>query len=134
MNTIKRFKLMIVLLITAMFFITSSLSAQQRQGKGSPPIPDEAQINKMVNELSTELSLSEGQKTEILALYTNHFAKAKASMNSKEKPSREEMESLRAEFEEGVKILLNDEQKDLFDEFVKNNKPQQGQGRQRQQR
>ena len=49
-----------------MFFLTSSLSAQQRQGKGSPPIPDETQINKMVDDLSTELSLSEGQKTKFL--------------------------------------------------------------------
>ena len=96
MNTIKRFNLMIALLITAMFFLTSSLSAQQRQGaKGRPPIPDEAQINKMVDDLSTELSLSEGQKTEILALYTDHFAEVKASMNSEQRPSREEMESLK---------------------------------------
>ena len=134
MNSIKRFNLMIVLLITAMFFLTSNLSAQQRQGKGSPPIPDEAQINKMVDELSTELSLSEGQKTEILALYTDHFAEAKVSMNSEERPSREEMESLRTEFEDDVKSLLTDEQQDLYEEIIKSNKPQNKQDNKRPQR
>ena len=126
MNIIKRFNLITVLLITAMFFITSSLSAQQREGKGSPPIPDEAQINKMVDVLATELSISEAQKTEILALYTNHFNEVKSSMSSGERPSREEMESLKEEFEDSVKSVLNDEQQDLFDEFMEKNNRQKG--------
>lgn len=131
MNTIKRFNLITVLLITAMFFITSSLLAQQREGKGSPPIPDEAKINKMVDELATELSLSEAQKTEILAIYTNHFNEVKSSMSSGNRPNREGMERLKKEFEDSVKSVLNDAQQDLFDEFVKNN---QKQNKQRQRR
>ena len=128
MNTIKRFNLSIALLITAMFFLTSNLSAQQRQGQGQeqgpPPIPNETQIVKMVEDLSAELSLSETQKTEILSLYTDHFAEVKSSMSSGQRASREEMESLKEEFEDDVKSILNDEQQDLFDEFVKKNQKQ----------
>jgi hypothetical protein len=133
MNTIKRFILSIALLIAAMFFLNSSLSAQQRQGEGAPPIPGEAQINKMVEDLSGELSLSDGQKTEILELFQDHFAEVKSSMSSGQRLSREEMESLKEEFEDEVKSLLNDNQQDLFDDYIKNNKPQQGKGRKRQQ-
>lgn len=132
MNTIKRFNLSISLLIAAIFFLTSSLSAQQRQEQGPPQVPNETQINKMVEDLSAQLSLSNGQKTKILGLYKNHFAEVKSSMSSGERPNREEMESLKEEFEDDVKSLLNEEQKDLFDEFINKNKPQQSKGGQRQ--
>ena len=126
MNTIKRFNISIALLITAMFFLTSNLSAQQRQGQeqGPPPIPNKTQIDKMVEDLSTELSLSDDQKTEILSLYTDHFAEVKSSMSSGQRPSREEMQSLKKEFEDQVKSQLNEEQQDLFDEFMKKNQKQ----------
>jgi hypothetical protein len=126
MNTLKKINISIALLITTMFFVTINCSAQQRQGQGQgqPPIPNDTQINKMVEDLSAELSLSDAQKTEILALYQNHFAEVKSSMSSGEKPSREEMESLKEEFEDDVKSLLNDDQQDLYDEFVKKNQKQ----------
>ena len=124
MNTKKRFNLSIALLITALFFLTSNLSAQQRQGQGPPPIPDETQIIKMVDDLSSELSLSDGQKTEILALYQNHFAEVKSSMNGGQRPSRENMESLKEEFEDDVKSLLTEDQQEQFDEFMKTRKSQ----------
>ena len=124
MNTIKRFNISIALLITAMFFLTSNLSAQQRQEQGPPPIPNKTQIDKMVEDLSTELSLSDDQKTEILSLYTDHFAEVKSSMSSGQRPSREEMQSLKKEFEDQVKSQLNEDQQDLFDEFMKKNQKQ----------
>ena len=135
MNTIKRLNLSIALLITFMFFLTNSLFAQQRQEQGPPPIPNAAQINKMVQDLSAELSLTKAQETKILALYTDHFAEVKSSTgNSAKRVGREEMEKQKQVFENKVKSLLNDEQKDLFDEFINKNKPQQGQGGQRQQK
>lgn len=133
MKTLKRINLSIALLVAAMFFVFSGLSAQQRKGQGPPPIPNETQINKMVEDLAAELSLSETQKTEIFSLYKDHFTEAKTLMNTGQRPSREKMENLRTIFENKVKSLLNDEQQDLFDEYIKNNKPQQGQGRRRQQ-
>lgn len=132
MHTIKRFNLGVILLLTSMILFSTNIFAQQGQRKeqGPPPMPTESQINKMVDDLSVELSLSETQKTEILTLYTEHFADVK-ELSDGQRPSREEMESLRSEFEDDVKSLLNDEQQDLFEEFIKNNKPQQGKGRQR---
>lgn len=131
MNTSKRFNLIIALLFAAIFFLTTSLSAQQRQGQGPPPIPNETQINKMVEDLSVELSLTDAQKTEILSLYTDHFNDVQKSMANGERISREEMESLKKEFEDEVKSLLNENQQDLYEEFIKNNKPQKNQSNKR---
>jgi hypothetical protein len=131
MSTNKRFNLSIALLITTLFFLTNNLMAQQRQGQGPPQIPDEGQIVKMVDELSSELSLSDGQKSKILVLYKSHFAEVKALMNGGEKPSRDGMESLKNEFESDVKNLLTEEQQEAFDEFQKNKKEKSGQGKQR---
>lgn len=131
MRKINKFNFGILLLLTSMILLSSNLLAQQRKGQGGPQMPSETQINEMVEELSTELSLSDGQKTEILALYTDHFAEAKASMSSGQRPSREEMESQRTDFEDEVKSLLNDEQKTLFDEFNEKNKSKAGTRRQR---
>lgn len=124
MNTIKRFNLSIALIISSLFFLTANLSAQHQQGKGPRQIPNESRINKMVDNLSAELSLNDGQKTEILALYIDHFDEAKSLMNNEQRPSREEMESLRAEFEDDVKSLLTEEQQEEFDDFLKNNDSQ----------
>ena len=130
MNTIKRLSLSIALLITAMFFLTSNVAAQQRQGQGPPPIPNETQINKMVDDLSNELSLSDGQKTEILALYIDHFADVKELTNG-QRPSREQMDKLKNEFENNVRNKLNEDQVFKFEKYNKSqNKPlQQNRGR-----
>ncbi len=125
MNTTKRFNLSITLLIAAMFFLTTNLSAQKREEQGPPPIPNETQINKMVEDLSAELSLTEAQSAKILGLYSDHFAEVKKLMKSQRK-SREEMESKKAEFEDEIKNLLNEEQQDLFDEFMEKNHRQKG--------
>lgn len=136
MNTTKRLNFGIVLLLTSMILLSSNLFAQQEQRKrqGSP-IPNETQINKMVNDLSVELSLSEAKKSEILALYIDHFSEAKTSMenNSGQRKSREEMEIIKTKFEDDVKSLLNSEQQGLYGEFLNNNRPQNGQDKQRHQ-
>ncbi len=137
MYTTKRFNLGVILLLTSMVLFSSNLFAQQRQGdqqregQGAPPIPSETQIIKMVDDLSAELSLKEDQKVEILALYNDHFNEVKSSMNSGKRPSREEMESLKEEFEDQVKVILNEDQQDLFDEFVKKNQKQNNQRQRR---
>lgn len=129
MNKTKRFNLGVILLLTSMVFLSSNVFAQQGQRKeqGPPPIPTETQIIKMVDDLAVELSLNENQKTEILAIYTDHFDEVKSSMNSGERPSREEMEDMKEEFQDNVKSLLNDEQQDLFDEYIEKNEKQNGQ-------
>jgi len=71
MNTQKRFIISIALILTSMIFISSNLLAQQRQGP--PKIPSDDQINKMVEDLTTELSFSEEQQASIHELYTDHL-------------------------------------------------------------
>lgn len=125
MNKIKRFNLSIIaLVITTLMFLTSCLSAQQRQGQGPPTIPNETQINKMVEDLSAELSLSKKQETKILEIFTFHFTELKEALETKgkERKSCEEMESHRSKFEDQVKSFLNEEQKDLFDKFMESKK------------
>ena len=124
MSRIKRFNFGIILLLTLMILLGGNLFAQQRNGQDQPKIPDETQINKMVEELSVKLSLNETQKTKILTLYVDHFAEIKSSMSSGKRPSREEMESIRENFQDAVKSQLNSEQQDLYDDFIKKNEKQ----------
>lgn len=82
----------------------------------------------MVNDLSTELSLSPSQKTEILALYTQHFAHVKELTNG-QRPNREEMDKLKNEFENNVRNKLNEEQKFKFAKYSKSQNKQPNQNR-----
>ncbi|MBL1214364.1 MAG: hypothetical protein HND52_13480 [Ignavibacteriae bacterium] len=109
-----------------MLFLTSNIAAQQRQGP--PPIPNETQINKMVDDLSNELSLSDVQKIEILALYIDHFADVKSLTNG-QRPSREQMDKLKNEFEKNVRNKLNEEQKFKFEKYSKSQNKQPNQNR-----
>ena len=88
----------------------------------------------MVDELVTTLSLNEDQITEITDLYFIHFAEAKELME-KHKGDRENhrnaMDALRQDFDNQIKELLNDEQTEEFEEFIKNQKPRRGQQRPR---
>lgn len=126
MNAINKTNFGIVLILASMILLSSNIFAQegQRKGEGPPPIPNETQINKMVDKMSVELSLGESQKSEILALHIDHFAETGASRenNNGQRKSREEMKSIRTEFEDEVKSLLNEEQKIKFEEFMKNQK------------
>lgn len=112
-----------------MLFISVNLSAQQHQDRLRPPKPPSAEeVNKMVDELSTNLSLSKSQKKEIFDLFATHFNRIRESMGSREgNGSPEEMEKKREKFEEQIKSILNDEQKVAFDKFMKNHDPRSNQ-------
>ncbi|MBK7631730.1 MAG: hypothetical protein IPJ23_13705 [Ignavibacteriales bacterium] len=119
----------ILLIIAAMLFASISLSAQQQPERNGPPKPPSAvEVNKMIDELSTTLSLNESQKKEVPDLFTAHFNNMKESMGSREgSGSPEEMQQKRKDFEAQVKSLLNDEQKLAFDQFMKSRGPQPNQ-------
>lgn len=121
----------ILLIIATMLFISGNILAQQQPGQDrnqTPKPPSTTEVHKMVDELSTNLSLSESQKKEVSELFTVHFNNVKGSMGNKEgKGSPEVMQQKRKVFEEDVKSLLNDEQKTGFDRFMKNRDTQPNQ-------
>lgn len=131
MNKQRRFNTGILLIIATMLFISGNILAQQQPGqdRNQPPkSPSTTEVNKMVDDLSTNLSLSESQKKEVSQLFTAHFNNVKGSIGNKEgKGSPEEMQQKRKDFEEQVKSLLNDKQKTGFDEFMKSRGPQHNQ-------
>lgn len=111
--------------------LMGSLLAQPRQRPQQPPIPDSGQIAQMVDELTTTLALSDKQTTKILSLYTDHFAELRTKMEndkSQREDQRKTMDNHRKNFEEQVKTVLTDEQKEQFKTFLRENTPQHGPG------
>ena len=69
--------------LTAIVFvmmISAGLQAQRGQRPQGPP--DEAQIKKMVEKLSTALSLSEDQKLKVLVYFNAHFKEMEQLMKA----------------------------------------------------
>jgi len=118
----KATKLALIFMFT---LITTATFAQRKEGKHRrpqcpPPIPNTEEIVKMVNKLSDEISLSEEQKTKVLALYNNHFKEVKSKIDHA-RPKREEMDMLKKNFEKSVKSVLTKKQQKQFTVFVKKN-------------
>nr|WP_320120660.1 hypothetical protein [uncultured Marinifilum sp.] len=121
-------KLASLLMITVSIITGINIAqAQQRGQQGPPPTPNSSQIKKMVTELSNTLDLNADQTKEISDIFTDHFKEVKEKFESG-RPSRKVMENLEKEFEKEVKSLLNDEQQEQFEAFIKKNKPQQQRG------
>ena len=116
-----------VLIITIVFSLSTNLVAQQHrrsQQQGPPPIPNAQQIEKMVNNLSKELSLSSEQETRVLELYNEHFEEVRIKTSGNARPNREEMQKLKKDFEEKVRVELSSEQQKKYDVYIKeHNKP-----------
>ena len=113
-------KLNIIVFIISVFITSSSIYAQPQHKP--PKIPDATKILNMIEDLSKELSLSIDQQNEIEKLFVNHFADLKEKMESKKKEheaEREKMNKNREKFEHEVKSLLNEEQQNMFDDFMK---------------
>ncbi len=121
------------IILSTILLMASNIIAQPQHQQPPPMLPDSDQILKMVDELSTELSLREDQHVNILELFKAHFNEVKASMGNQKDQSgnREEMDRLRSDFENKVKNLVNDKQKAGFDEFMKNHGPQPQQQKQK---
>ena len=117
----KIWKLVIVALV-----ITTSAFGQQRGrqrggGQQAPPaVPTTKQIVKMVDKLSSEILLSEEQKTVVLELYKEHFEEVE-SKTSSGRPDRDEMEDLKEDFETDVKAVLTKDQQKLYTAYQKKN-------------
>lgn len=118
MNTNKRLSIISGLLVVIGLIFGQEVIAQQKQHQGPPPIPNQEQIDKMVDEMAKTLSLDKEQKKEVKKKFAKHFEEVKAKIEAS-RPKREEMEALKSDFEKDVKSVLNDEQKKQFDAFMK---------------
>ncbi len=124
-NNIKRN----LLIPIGFLLITATLSAQPRGEKqGPPPIPNDAEVTRMVNEMSSTLKLSENQERQIMELYISHFNEVRTQMRSAQKSrekDRESMEALRSQLENQVKSVLTKKQIKAFEKFEKDHRPPQ---------
>jgi len=121
----KIWKLVIVALI-----ITTSACGQQRGGQrgggqqggqqGPPALPTDDEIEEMVEDLSSEILLSDEQESKVLVLYKEHFEKVESKTKSG-RPDRDEMEALKEDFEDEVNEVLTDDQQKLFTAYQKKN-------------
>lgn len=110
-----------VLLLSVVLFSSGAFAQRGQQGggkQGPPPAPTSEEIKEMVSDLASEISLNEDQEAEVLNVYTNHFEEVSDKMKSG-RPDRNEMKSLKTEFEEEVKAVLTEEQQELFDAYQK---------------
>ena len=128
MSTIKLLKFFFVCLL-----LVCGSTVFARGGGPPPALPDSTQIVKIVEQTAQALSLDDEQKVQKSDLYFTHFAEARALMGSaqgRQENNRKQMDALRQGFEEEVKALLDDEQKNEFEELVKNRRNKSGQTRQ----
>lgn len=123
-------KLRAIFLLLAI--VSSSLIYAQPPGggqkggqQGPPPIPNEKQIEKMVSELASEISLTETQEEQVLDIYINHFADVEEK-TKEGRPGKSEMDELKANFENSVKALLDTNQQEQYTTYMQNNKAQRG--------
>lgn len=131
----KTYKKLSILIILA-FLSTNIALAQERQQdrpQGPPPVPNDKQIEKMVTDLSKELSLTVVQEEKVSEIYFDHFKKV-AEQQKKNKgnrgSSREVMQKLNSDFEADVKELLTEDQQKLYESYLKEDKEKRGkQGR-----
>jgi hypothetical protein len=111
-------------LFFAVTLISSTLFGQPNQRRQGPPmLPDSTQIVHMVDELSTTLSLTDDQETQVSDLYFNHFAQIEEMMQ--DNPDREKMDKLKKDFEKEVMAVLNDDQKTKYTKMMKERGPGQ---------
>lgn len=115
-------------LILLIALSASSVSiAQQGRPSGPPPIPDQTQIEGMVDQLSTELSLNDEQQSQISELYSIHFEELNDMASSQQGASQQmqqEMEKKKSSFEKEIKSVLTSEQKKKYTKYLKENTPQ----------
>ncbi len=129
----KHLRIRILVLWVGIMIASTQLFAQPKQGHQPPRIPDAEQIEKMVDKMSTELNLNDQQKVKMLGLFKAHFVDVEALMENhkdQNRSQRQEMETLRKQFETEVKKNLTEDQAIDFDEFRKNNRPQKSEQKQ----
>jgi len=119
MKTMKSAFVLFILLAGSVSFAQPPGGGQRAGQQGPPPVPNDKQIEKMVSDLSENLSLSKEQEVKILDLYKEHFAEMKEMTSGNNRPDREEMEALASAFEKKVKSVLTEEQVSRYEAYLK---------------
>ena len=120
MNTPRKTTTLLIL-FSGFMLLSANLWAQSNPRPQQPPeLPVSTQIVRMVDDLSTMLSLTKVQKTKISDLYFAHFEQVEEVLP--QKPSREEMDKMKTKFEKQVMAVLNDKQKSEYAKFLKDHK------------
>ncbi|WP_117883644.1 hypothetical protein [Aureibaculum luteum] len=111
------------ILILGIALISVGVYAQpggDRGQEGPPKLPSDKEIVTMVSDLATDIDLSDLQEATVLQLYKDHFTEVKEKTKSG-RPKREEMESLKSDFEAKVKEALTEDQEKLYINYLKKN-------------
>lgn len=119
MKTVKSILVLSILLVSSVSFSQPSGGQQ-----GPPPIPNDKQIEKMVNDLADEIALSSDQETKVLDLYKAHFDVVKEKTSGDSRPNREDMEALDKVLEKNVKAELTEEQISKYQTYLKKQEKQ----------
>ena len=122
----RKLNIRIFLVILGLIAGNIALAQPQNRPQAPPPIPGEEQMVEMFEHLSSELALNEEQKNQLSEVFQMHFsiAREKLEQNRQNQVAhREEMESLRQNFEKDVNAVLTDEQQKQYAEIQKNLHP-----------
>ena len=131
-KVIKKISMLCLALISTVIFAQPGggqrgIGGQDGQG-GPPPIPSDKEIVSMVSDLATEIDLSELQEAAVLQLYKEHFTEVKNKTKSG-RLKREEMETLKSDFEDEVKETLTEGQQKLYINYIKKSQSKKGKKR-----
>lgn len=134
MKSTLRLKISQVLLLLFALLTTNLALAQQRGQQGPPPVPDSKEVDKMVEELSSDLSLTKQQHAQISILYKDHFTEVRRMVDitkgGRTEADRKKMDALKKNFEADVNALLTKQQQKKFKSLQKKQAPGgQGKGR-----
>ncbi len=114
-------------ILAVTFLLLGSICFAQAPGgrqQGPPPIPNDKEITKMVNNLAEEVSLTDTQQASVLKLYQAHFKQVKELTSANARPRKEEMDDLKTNLDKEVKALLTKEQKSKFKAYLKKEESQ----------
>ncbi len=128
----KTTKSSLIVMMVSIFIGVASLAAAQQTHPKPPPIPDEAQLTKMIEQLSKELSLDDNQKEKIKILHTEHFKQVKIlhiAQKKQREAAKEKHHKLRSDFETKIEKELSKEQFEQFKKIMAEKHKRKGQKR-----
>ncbi len=118
-----------ILIIIAAILTTNIASAQEGRPQEPPQLPNDEQIEDMLVDLAKTLKLTDVQEEQVSDLYFAHFEKVadqQEQNKGKREESREAMEKLNKELEDGVNALLTEGQQNIYKTYLENQKSQRG--------